>query len=183
MTTTPSERAMGKGFLKLIGAPYSSRMVYAVSAWVRAETGRAVVGNNPFNQHAGPPCSPVAPATVKVGRTLVPHSQHLPMDPHFPGLIGNRYAGAGDKNVAIYATIADGLKQSADNLLRGQHDTWTGYWPVVLAARRDDPKGFMDALAKSKWAASRYGTKNGGENRIIKIYREIVHDLGNWYAV
>jgi hypothetical protein len=183
VTTTASERAMGRAFLQLLGATYSSRMAYAIVAWVRAETGRTIIGNNPWNQHHGPACSPATLANVKVGGKRIPHSHYLKPDPTFPGLIGNRWAGPSDTNVAIYATIADGMRQSAENLLRGQHDTWTGYWPVVLAARSNDPKGFMDALAASKWAADKYGTKNGGQNRIVKIYREIVAGLGSWYSV
>ena len=181
--TTASERAMGRAFLELIGAPYSSRMVYAAVAWVRCESGSNIVGNNPWQQHYGPPCPPTALAHVKVGGRLIPHSQYLKPDPAFPGLVGNRWAAPTDTNVAIYATIADGLRQSADNLLRGQRDAWTGYWPVVLAARRDDPRGFMDALARSAWAADKYGTLRGGESRLVKVYREIVAGLGDWYAV
>jgi hypothetical protein len=181
--TTAAQRAMAKAFLTLIGAKYSSRMVYAVIAWVMGESGRDIIGNNPWNQHHGAPCSPVALATVKVAGKLIPHSQYLMPGPDYPGLIGNRWAGPTDSNVAIYATIADGLRQSANNLLRGEHDKWTGYWYVVLAARNDDPKGFMDALARSAWAADRYGTKNGGENRLITVYRELVADLGAWYQV
>jgi hypothetical protein len=174
---------MAKAFLTLLGAKYSSRMVYAIIAWVMSETGTNIIGNNPWNQHHGKACSPVALARVKVGGRLVPHSQYLPYDPAFPGVIGNRWAGPSDTNVAIFATIEDGMRQSADNLLRGQHDAWTGYWPVVLAARANNPRGFLDALAKSAWAADKYGTLHGGENRLIKVYREIVADLGSWYQI
>jgi hypothetical protein len=167
---------MAKTFLTLLGAKYSSRMVYAIVSWVWCESGRNVIGFNYFNQHAGPPCSKTAPSAVRG----IPHSQPIT---GIPGLIGNRWAGPVDVNVAIYATIADGLRQSAENLLRGQHDAWTGYWPIVMAARSDDPKGFMDALAKSAWAADKYGTLDGGENRIVKVYREIVHGFGDWYQI
>lgn len=172
---------MAKAFLRLLGFPYSSRMVYAIVAWVMCETGRIIVGNNPWNQHSGPPCPASAPAAVRG----IPHSQKIAPDPRYPGLIGNRYAGPSDRNVAIYDTIEDGLRHSADNLLSGLNPArkWTGYGRVVTAARAGDPRAFMDALAKSAWAADRYGTRNGGENRIIKVYRELTFGLGDWYKV
>lgn len=184
-TTTAAERSLAKAFLRLIDAPYSSRMVYAVIAWVMSETGRKVVGNNPWNQHHGPACSPVALARVKVGGRLIPHSQPLKPNPKYPGLIGNRWAGPSDKNVAIYATIEDGLRESANNLLSGLTPArkWTKYGPVVLAARANDPKGFLDALAKSAWAADKYGTKDGGPNRLIEVYNGLVAGLGAWYQI
>ena len=184
MTTTASERAMARAFMKLISAPYSSRVGYAIIAWVRSETGRTIVGNNPWNQHAGPACPPTAGSMVKCNGRLVPHSQRI-TNGFDPCLIGNRYAGTGDRNVAIYSSIACGLQTSADNLLSGlsPQRAWTKYDHVVIAARKNDPKGFMDALASSAWAADRYGTKNGGPNRLIKVYREIVAGLGPWYAV
>lgn len=183
MTTTASERAMARAFMLLIGAPYSSRVGYAIIAWVRSETGRTIVGNNPWNQHAGPPCSSIAGSVVKCNGRLVPHSQRIASAE--PCLIGNRYAGPSDRNVAIYSSIGCGLQTSADNLLSGFNPrrAWTGYDHVVVAARKNDPRGFMEALAASAWAADRYGTKNGGENRLIKVYQGIVSGLGAWYQV
>jgi hypothetical protein len=170
---------MAKTMLALLGAPYSSRMVYAVIAWVLSETGRTIVGNNPWNQHAGPPCPKDAPAGVRG----IAHSQRLAGDRQ--GLIGNRYAGPGDQNVAIYKTMSDGLWSSASNLLSGLTAArkWTGYGAVVRTARANDPGGFLAALAKSSWAADRYGTKGSGPNRLVKVYDELVADLGDWYQI
>jgi hypothetical protein len=177
--TTVDERVMGKAFLALLGAPYSSRMVYAVIAWIRGETGHTVVGNNPWNHHVGPPCPANAPAAVNG----IPHSQRLTGQPG--GVIGNRYAGPVDQNVAIYGKASDGLRDSANLLLWGltPGGAWTGYGPVVKAARLDDPRGFLDDLAASKWAADKYGTAHGGPNRLVGLYREIVAGLGPWYAI
>jgi len=178
--TTVAQRAMGKAFLKLLGAKNNSKMIYAIIAWTLCE-GASPKANNPWNYHYGSYCPKDHPSEIKG----FAHSQRLPADPAFPGVIGNYYAAPSDQNVAIYATITDGLRTSAENLLSGLTParSWTGYGPVVLAARRGDPGAFCDALAKSKWAADKYGTKNGGPNRIKQVYSEIVVDLGDWYQL
>jgi hypothetical protein len=150
-------------FLKALGADATPQMEIAVNAWAQEESGGHITGNNPWNLHVGPPCPPDAPAAV-LG---VPHSQRL----NGPGgLIGNRYAGPGDKNVAIYGTRDEGVAASAERLLAYQ--TY-GYPRVVAAARLNDPILFLEALAASSWSAGRYGTVNGGPNRLLAIYQSL----------
>src|SRR5512146_2795570 len=143
-------------FLQALGAKVTPQMKAAVTAWQTQESGAHVTGNNPWNLHVGAPCS----ATAREGVKGYPHSQPLHSST-IPGLIGNRYAGPGDRNVAIFDTPAHRSAAAARNLLGPNAKTY-GYDHVVAAARAGDPIGFLNALARSSWSAGRYGTRTGG---------------------
>jgi hypothetical protein len=119
-----------------IGAPDTAPMRRAVSIWLRFE-GSTVVGNNPWNLHNGPACP----------------SGFCPFTGGLPGQVGNRYAGPGDRNVAVFGTLDAGVKANAQNLL-GQKAY--GYPAVIAAARAGDPVQFLTAVQNSSWSAGHY---------------------------
>lgn len=128
-------------FLREIGAPQTDAMRRAVAIWLRFESGGTVVGNNPWNLHSGAPC---------------PRERgYCPGQGSLPGQIGNRYAGAGDQNVAVFRTLDDGVKANARNLTRLAPSY--GYGTVLTKARSGDAVGFLTALQNSQWSASNYG--------------------------
>jgi hypothetical protein len=155
--TTDSQTA-AKDFLKALGAPTSAVMIRAVQAWLRAE-GSTIIGNNPWNLHSGTPCHSA--------------SGYCPGNGNLPGQIGNRYAGKGDQNVAVFSSLNAGAKASAVNLTSHGND-WTGYGRVVDAARAGDPIAFLNALARSAWSGGRYkinpGAPPGGTNNKLIAY-------------
>lgn len=128
-------------FLRALGAPDTAPMRRAVSIWLRFESGGRITGNNPWNLHNGPPCKSA--------------SRYCPGNGVLPGQIGNRYAGPGDQNVAVFRTLQDGTKASANNLLRLSPSY--GYGRVIAEARQGDAIGFLDALQRSNWSAGHYG--------------------------
>ncbi len=154
-------------FLVALNAKLSPQMKAAVSAWQLQESGSNVRGNNPWNLHIGPAC----PSTAGEGVKGYKPSQPL-RSTTIAGLIGNRYAGTGDRNVAIFDTPEHGSAACARNLLSHGTD-WTGYSKVVQSARIGDPVGFLNALAASAWSAGRYGTRDGGPNKLLAIYRRL----------
>lgn len=153
-------------FLAALGAPTTDSMRLAVAAWQTQESGGRVTGNNPWNLHIGPACSATAGEGVKGYRP----SQALRSS--IPGLLGNRYAGRGDQNVAVFASPGHGAEAAARNLLRADGATY-GYDKVVATARTGNPVAFLNALAASSWSAGRYGTRNGGPNALLAIYHRL----------
>lgn len=127
-------------FLREIGAPQTDAMRRAVAIWLRFESGGTVVGNNPWNLHSGAPC---------------PRERgYCPGQGSLPGQIGNRYAGTGDQNVAVFRTLDDGVKANARNLTRLAPSY--GYGTVLTKARSGDAIGFLAALQDSQWSAGHY---------------------------
>lgn len=138
--TIPAYEVAGM-FLRALGAPDTSAMRRAVAIWLRFESGGTITGNNPWNLHSGDAC----PAS----------KGYCPGNGSLPGQIGNRYAGPGDRNVAVFATLNDGVKASANNLIRLSPNY--GYGKVIAEARQGDAVGFLGALQLSSWSAGHYG--------------------------
>lgn len=127
-------------FLRELGAPDTTGNRQAVMTWMYQEgVGSSVARNNPWNLHSSG---------------------------GLPGQIGSQYVGPGDKNVAVFATLADGVRANAQNLQRNGY----GYPAVVAALRANNPRAFLDAIASSGWAASGYGTRNGGSNNLYSTW-------------
>jgi len=159
-STTLNSATAARAFLKALGAPTTPGMVRAVQAWLRAE-GSTIIGNNPWNLHSGAPCHSASHYCPNNGGNL-------------PGQIGNRYAGKGDQNVAVFSSLDAGATASAKNLLSHGND-WTGYGRVVTAARSGDPTAFLNALARSAWSSGRYKIDpkkpaGGSNNRLIALF-------------
>lgn len=127
-------------FLRALGAPTTEGMKRAVSIWLKFESGGRVIGNNPWNLHSGTPC------TADKG--------FCPGQGNLPGQIGNRYAGPGDRNVAVFDTLEHGTQASANNLTRLAPSY--GYGKVITEARKGNPLGFLTALQSSQWSAGHY---------------------------
>jgi hypothetical protein len=136
MTTTYDIADM---FLGALNAPKTPGMRRAVAIWLKFESGGNITGNNPWNLHSGVSCPQ--------------SSGFCPGQGNLPGQIGNRYAGPGDQNVAVFGTLNDGVKASAANLQRVQG---AGYDRVVSQAQAGSPLGFLVALQQSKWSAGHY---------------------------
>jgi hypothetical protein len=130
-------------FLADLGAPQSTDMVRAVSAWLYQESGGRIIGNNPWNLHSWG---------------------------GLPGQVGYRYAGPGDRNVATFGTLAAGVKASTSRLVN--LSSLYGYGAVVGQARAGSPIGFLDALARSSWSAGHYGGA-GPQNRLRSVYASL----------
>lgn len=129
-------------FLRRIGGKDTPAMRRAVAIWLRFESGGTVVGNNPWNAHSGPRCPK--------------ERGYCPGYGDLPGQIGNRYAGPGDQNVAVFRTLQDGVNVSADRLMASWGVQY-GYHHVVREARQGDALGFLSALQRSSWSAGHYG--------------------------
>lgn len=127
-------------FLVALGAPTTDPMIKAVGAWLLAESGGHITGNNPWNLHSSG---------------------------GLPGQTGSRYAGPGDKNVAVFSTLQAGCTASAMNLERLAPSY--GYGTVISQARAGNAIGFLDALASSSWSAGHYGGP-GANNKLRRIY-------------
>lgn len=138
-------------FLRALGAPDTTNMRRAVAIWLRFESGGRITGNNPWNLHNGPPCKS--------------SSRYCPGVGSLPGQIGNRYAGPGDQNVAVFRTLNDGVRANANNLIRLSPSY--GYGVVISEARQGDAIGFLRALQNSSWSAGHYG------------YSKLVNAFGN----
>lgn len=141
MAETATAYDVSDAFLRALGAPTTPAMRRAVAIWLRFESGGTIVGNNPWNLHSGAVC---------------PKSQgYCPGQGSLPGQVGNRYAGPGDQNVAVFRTLDDGAAASANNLIRLAPSY--GYGKVISAARAGDALGFLSALQQSSWSAGHYG--------------------------
>jgi hypothetical protein len=148
-------------FLRALGAPDTPAMRAAVKAWLRQEGISSVKRNNPWNLHGGAACGG-ANDTGKFCSGGV----------NLPGAIGRYNAGPGDKNVVVFSTLDAGVRANAANLYRLSGSGY-GYDRVIAYARKGDPVGFLHALARSSWSAGRYGTKDGGGNKLVKIYNSM----------
>lgn len=154
-------------FMVDVGGPATADMLTAVTAWRVAESGSgAPIGANPWNLHIGPS----VPETAGYGVPGFRPSQRL-SSASIAGLLGNRYAGPGDTNVAIFDTIAHGVQAVVGNLVAHGSD-FAGYDHVLASARAGDPFGFMSNLARSAWSAGHYGSPSGdlASNRIYTLY-------------
>lgn len=132
----------------------------AVKAWLIAEGVSSVKRNNPWNLHQGAACG----GDNDRGK-FCPRSA-------LPGQIGVVNVAPGDKNVAVFKTLDAGVAANANNLVRLQNSGY-GYDRVIAAARSGNPQAFLNALARSSWSAGKYGTKNGGANKLILIYNNL----------
>jgi len=140
MAETVKAYDVADAFLRALGAPSTPAMRRAVAIWLRFESGGTIIGNNPWNLHSGTACPKTA--------------GFCPGQGSLPGQIGNRYAGPGDQNVAVFATLDDGAAASANNLVRLAPSY--GYGKVITAARAGDALGFLNALQQSSWSAGHY---------------------------
>lgn len=142
MAETVSAYTVADMFLRALGAPTTPAMRRAVAIWLRFESGGTITGNNPWNLHGGAACPRergYCPGNVGVHK----------------GQIGNRYAGPGDQNVAVFGTLEAGTRASAQNLIRLAPSY--GYGAVINEARSGDALGFLRALQNSSWSAGHYG--------------------------
>lgn len=145
---TVSESALASAFLKELGAPDTPIMQKAVVAWLRGESGHTIIGNNPWNLRP----AAAAESGIKTcgSRTSVSSGQF-----------------------AVFCSPTDGARAAARLLIHGGND-YRGYGRVVKAARAGKPVDFLNALARSAWDAGRYGTKNGGPNKLLAVFASIV---------
>lgn len=159
-TTTANTSAttgddIARSFLRTIGAPDTPLLRKAVIAWIRAESGNSVRAGNPWNITYG--------AAQEIARKGGPKP------------IGSWTSQSSGLKFAVYPSAIVGAQASGKLLLGAGHD-WRGYDKIIDAARRNDPIGFLNALAKSAWDGGRYGTKNGGPNKLIGIYGSLGGD-------
>lgn len=145
---TISQAEIASAFLKELHAPDNAIMRKAVIAWMRAESGTTIRANNPWNMTLG--------AASETGIKTC----------------GSWKSMSSGLTFAAFCTPQDGARASARLLLNAGHD-WRGYWRVVDAARAGKPIDFLNALARSAWDGGRYGTKNGGPNKLLAIYASI----------
>ncbi len=134
-----------------VGATIAPSILAAVEAWGIRESGGRVLRNNPWNLH-GP-----------IGA--------------WPGQIASDYVSADDPDVAVFSSLAAGVAAAVSNLVRAWRPAEAvayGYDKVLAEARAGDGPGFLAALAASSWSAGRYGTKGGGPNSLLPIYRGII---------
>lgn len=153
MVQAASESAIASTFLKEIGAPDTDIMRKAVTAWLRKESGRNVIGNNPWN-------------------ISLAAAQGLGVEP-----VGSRAHGRTGQKFAVYGNLTDGTRAAARLLLRGNTPKdKRGYAGVIAGARSGDPIAFLQGLASSKWSADRYGGPSN--NSLLRVYKS-VGGLGN----
>lgn len=134
-------------FLRELGAnENNAAMRLAVRAWLKMESGNAIIGNNPWNNRPGND------------------------DADYRS--GTRTSINGNGVFSVYPTIEAGTKAAAQRLLRAGND-WRRYDRIVTAARQGNPINFLNALAASAWDAGRYGTKNGGPNKLLAVYASL----------
>lgn len=140
MTTSADVAAL---FLTDVGAPTSPGNIRAVSVWLAHENSNPTLRNNPWNLHS--------PGGL-------------------PGQIGSDYVSSGDRDVAVFATIQDGVRANANNLLH-LSGTYPQYGTAIDALRADNPTGFLSAIAASPWSAGHY--RIGGQvgtNSLLAAY-------------
>lgn len=154
---TVSQGEIASAFLRELGAPDNAVMRRAVIAWMRAESGMTIRANNPWNMTIG--------AAQETGIKTC----------------GSWKSQSSGLVFAAFCSPQDGARASARLLLHGGND-WRGYGRVVAAARKGDPIGFLNALAHSAWDGGRYGTKNGGPNKLLGIYASLGGDVSSAQA-
>ncbi len=147
-----AERQAATLWLKAAAAPSSAEMVAAVGAWIYRESGPTILRNNPLNLHSSGGLA---------------------------GQIGSVDVSAADPNVAVFSSLQAGVAAAVRNLVRpwpggAAEAVDYGYVAVLSRARAGDAMGFLAALAASSWSAGRYGTRNGGANDLVPLYRAII---------
>jgi hypothetical protein len=150
--TTQGEIA--SAFLHELGAPDNAVMRKAVIAWMRAESGTTIRANNPWNMTLS--------AAKETGIKTC----------------GSWKSASSGLTFAAFCSPQDGARASARLLLHAGSD-WRGYDHVVDAARAGDPIRFLNALAHSAWDGGRYGTKNGGPNKLLNVYASLGGDVSS----
>lgn len=136
----PTEDAMAttadvaRMFITDLGATPTPETIRAVQIWLRFESGSNIIGNNPWNLHAG-----------RVA---------------WAGMTGSRYAGPGDKAVAVFGSLREGVAASAQNLINLSGSGY-GYDRVIAAIRSGSGPATLAALGNSSWSAGRYKDRNG----------------------
>ena len=149
-------------FLKSLGAPSTPDMRRAVTIWLRWESGNTVTGGNAWNLHVGSACNSAT------GFCPIDNSS-------MAGLVGNRYAGSGDKNVGVFSNVNYGTAAAAQNLLNLKSQY--GYGAVISQAQSGNAVGFLTALQNSGWSAGHYGhsklvadfNSGGGKNYTVNL--------------
>lgn len=153
---------IASSFLKALGAPDTPEMRRAVTIWLSFESSSTVIGGNPWNLHVGSAC--------------MDPSKYCPISgSSMPGLVGNRYAGTGDKNVAVFDSVTSGTKAAANNLISLAPSY--GYGTVIKEARAGNAIGFLTALQNSGWSAGHYNhsklvnsfNSGGGKNFTVNL--------------
>lgn len=135
-------------FLREVGAPDTPMMRKAVIAWLRKESGSNIIGANPWN------ISLAAARGTGVS------------------ICGERTHSRTGQKFAVYCNVTDGTKAAARLLQSGLRPGDTrGYGGVIEGARSGDPLRFLDALARSKWSADRYG--GPANNSLLSVYRSV----------
>lgn len=147
----PTQGELASAFLRELGAPDTQPMRLAVIAWMRAESGSTIIGNNPWNLRPG--------ADDAAYRS------------------GTRTSINGNGQFSVYPTAQAGAAAAAHRLVAAGHD-WRAYDVPVKAARKGDPIGFLNGIAHSAWDASRYGTKSG-PNKLLGIYAGLGGNVTN----
>jgi hypothetical protein len=145
------ETALASAFLRELGAPDTPAMRRAVIAWMRQESGRSIIGNNPFN------------LTLSAARNL-----GIP-------ICGQRTSSKG-LTFAVFCSPTDGAKAAARLLMSAGPNDWRKYSQVVASARSNNPLGFLDALARSAWSADRYG--GPANNALVRVYNSLGSTVG-----
>lgn len=145
---TATNGEIASAFLRELHAPDTPVMRKAVIAWMRAESGTTIRANNPWNMTLG--------AAKETGVKTC----------------GSWTSTSSGLTFAAFCSPQDGARASARLLLHGGND-WRRYDRVVSAARANDPIRFLNALAASAWDGGRYGTKNGGANKLLSVYASL----------
>lgn len=145
---------IASAFLSELHAPNTPAMRAAVTAWMRAESGNTVRANNPWNMTLG--------AAHETGVKTC----------------GSWQSASSGLTFAAFCSPQDGARASARLLLNAGHD-WRKYDGIVSAARSGNPIDFLNALAHSAWDGGRYGTKNGGANKLLAIYTGVASKPGD----
>ena len=86
-----------------------------------------------------------------------------------PGAASKYANGVTSANYLVFPTLNRGFGATAAVLLNGRYNR------VVRAARNGDAIGFLAALARSPWSASRYGVRTYAEartttNHLVAVY-------------
>lgn len=163
--TTVSQSQLASVFLRELGAPDNTVMRKAVVAWMRAESGGHIIGNNPWNLRPG-----LDDAALRSG---------------------TRTSISGNGVFSVYATPQDGARAAARRLVSAGKD-WRRYDVIVTSARSGNAIGFLNAVALSAWDgghapnSGHYGLKGvklgisstGGSNNLLKIFQGIGGNLG-----
>lgn len=143
---------IASAFLQALNAPDTPLMRKAVIAWMHAESGNTITANNPWNMTLS--------ASKETGVKTC----------------GSWKSTSSGLVFAVFCTPQDGARASAKLLLNAGHD-WRKYDAIVAAARNNSPIDFLNALAHSAWDGGRYGTKNGGTNKLLGIYAGLGGDI------